>query len=117
MTLKKRKAEFLQSPTLFASFSVFSGQHLSESLVGLKSKTSQHTYWLLLPGLLMAASLPSLAAEPKANLNPAAWGSDHVGRPVPEYITGDECLFCHRITIGPGWSRTRHQSTIRPIDL
>jgi hypothetical protein len=67
--------------------------------------------------LLLSASLPSWSAEARTNLDPASWGSDHVGKPVPEYITGDECLFCHRLTIGPGWSKTRHQSTIRPIEL
>ncbi len=32
----------------------------------------------------------------------------------PEYITGDECLFCHRKKIGPTWQRNPHQQTIRP---
>ncbi len=48
-------------------------------------------------------------------LDPAGWGSDHVGQPVPEYVTGDECLFCHR-DIGPTWPENRHQLTIRPVD-
>ncbi|HLN33179.1 MAG TPA: hypothetical protein VK395_35945 [Gemmataceae bacterium] len=46
-------------------------------------------------------------------LDPAAWGSDHVGKPMLEYVTGDECLFCHRTDIGPFWSKNRHQRTIR----
>jgi predicted CXXCH cytochrome family protein len=41
-----------------------------------------------------------------------AWGTDHVGKPVPDYITGDECLFCHR-GIGPSWQNNRHQLTMR----
>ena len=45
--------------------------------------------------------------------NQQPWGSDHVGKPVPEYVTGDECLFCHRADIGPAWSRNRHQLTIQ----
>jgi predicted CXXCH cytochrome family protein len=49
-------------------------------------------------------------------LDPAAWGSDHVGGHVPEYLTGDECLFCHRLDIGPGFAGNRHNLTIRPID-
>ena len=28
-------------------------------------------------------------------------------------MTGDECLFCHRNDIGPGWSANRHAMTIR----
>ena len=47
--------------------------------------------------------------------DPAAWGSDHVGQNFPEYITGDECLFCHR-RIGPTWNNNRHQLTIRSAD-
>ena len=46
-------------------------------------------------------------------LDPAGWGNDHVGKPLPEYVTGDECLFCHR-DIGPGWPENRHQLTVRP---
>lgn len=43
----------------------------------------------------------------------ADWGSDHVGQTFPEYITGDECLFCHRRKIGPGWQSNPHQRTMR----
>ncbi|MGH9677684.1 MAG: cytochrome c3 family protein, partial [Candidatus Acidiferrum sp.] len=76
----------------------------------------------------LAAPLPlSLAAlvfvyiaraetPPARHLNPAAWGSDHVGKPVPEYVTGDECLFCHRSDIGPAWTKNRHQRTIREAE-
>src|SRR5262245_46913332 len=56
-----------------------------------------------------------VADEPK-RLDPAAWGSDHVGKPVPEYTTGDECLFCHREKIGAKWGENRHNLTIRPLD-
>ena len=41
-----------------------------------------------------------LAKRSPPELNPAAWGSDHVGRPLPEYVTGEECLFCHRKDVG-----------------
>jgi predicted CXXCH cytochrome family protein len=44
---------------------------------------------------------------------PAAWGSNHVGKPVPEYVHGDECLFCHRFNIGPGWQKNAHGATVR----
>lgn len=56
--------------------------------------------------------LPSLPTE----IDPAAWGSDHVGQPVPEYVTGDQCLFCHRDKIGPTWGVNRHNLTIRAVD-
>ncbi|MDP7204719.1 MAG: hypothetical protein QGH11_04065, partial [Pirellulaceae bacterium] len=48
--------------------------------------------------------------------DPAAWGSDHVGEAVPEYMTGDECLFCHRKKIGASWSKNPHQTTVRPLE-
>ena len=47
-------------------------------------------------------------------LDPADWGSDHVGKPIPEYVTGDECLFCHRMDVGPTWPANRHNLTLRP---
>jgi hypothetical protein len=50
-------------------------------------------------------------AKPRP-VDPAAWGADHVGKPVPTYVTGDECLFCHR-KIGSAWNENPHQLTIR----
>ena len=50
----------------------------------------------------------SAADEIPQRTDPAAWGSDHVGQNFPEYMTGDECLFCHR-RIGPSWNNNRHQ--------
>src|SRR5215467_15883284 len=38
---------------------------------------------------------------------------DHVGKPVPEYVHGDECLFCHRNDIGNRWQKNRHALTVR----
>src|SRR5688572_25378852 len=46
-------------------------------------------------------------------LDPAAWGTNHSGKPVPEFVHGDECLFCHRNDIGPGWQKNTHGITIR----
>lgn len=46
-------------------------------------------------------------------LDPTSWGSNHVGKPIPEYIPGDECLFCHRNDIGPAWQKNTHGVTIR----
>src|SRR5262245_1428952 len=48
-------------------------------------------------------------------LDPAAWGSDHVGKALPNFTSGDECLFCHR-DVGPGWPNNRHGQTIRTAD-
>jgi hypothetical protein len=48
--------------------------------------------------------------------DPAAWGANHVGQPVPEYVHGDECLFCHRFNVGPGWSKNIHGITVRQTE-
>lgn len=39
--------------------------------------------------------------------------ADHVGLPLPDYTTGEECLFCHRNDIGPDWLKTSHAWTTR----
>ncbi len=46
-------------------------------------------------------------------LDPGAWGSNHAGKPIPEFVLGDECLFCHRNDIGPSWQKNAHGITIR----
>lgn len=48
-------------------------------------------------------------------LNSASWGGDHVGKRAPEFMSGDECLFCHR-DVGPGWPTNRHGQTIRAAE-
>lgn len=45
--------------------------------------------------------------------DPRGWGTNHAGKPVPEFVHGDECLFCHRNDIGPGWSVNAHGQTMR----
>ncbi|HJQ25083.1 MAG TPA: multiheme c-type cytochrome [Blastocatellia bacterium] len=46
-------------------------------------------------------------------LDPAAWGNNHVGKPAPELYGGDECLFCHRATVGAVWQNDPHFRAIR----
>jgi predicted CXXCH cytochrome family protein len=60
----------------------------------------------------------ALAAEPAParQLDPAAWGSDHVGEPLPEYMESGECLFCHRDSVGPTWGKNKHNRTIRDAE-
>ncbi len=45
--------------------------------------------------------------------SPSAWGESHAGQSPPDYIQGDECLFCHRNEIGAGWAKDRHARTVR----
>lgn len=73
------------------------------------------TFWL---GM---GSIPEYAwslsgAEPLRVLNPSDWGGDHVGQPIPEFVTGGECLFCHRMNIGPKWGQNRHYLTVRGVE-
>jgi hypothetical protein len=76
---------------------------------------------LALSLLLVAALAPRIAAPPRAvaaapgdkQLDPAAWGSDHVGQEVPAYIESGECLFCHRNEVGGPWQTDKHNRTMR----
>ncbi len=48
--------------------------------------------------------------------DPAAWGGTHAGQPVPDFVHGDECLFCHRNNIGPGWQKNAHGLAVRQVE-
>jgi predicted CXXCH cytochrome family protein len=60
----------------------------------------------------MKGQSPDQGAAQKT-IDPSAWGSNHVGKAIPDYVHGDECLFCHRNDIGPGWQKNAHGITIR----
>ncbi len=67
---------------------------------------------------LAVLSLPALVLrlysdDSNAPAEPANWGSDHVGEPLPAFTSGDECLFCHRVDVGPDWPENRHGLTVR----
>ena len=86
----------------------------------------------LIPSLLLALAagalltvligqpggVPSTSAAPPAGakLDPAAWGGDHVGAPVPQYMESGECLFCHRNEVGGTWQTNKHNRTIRDAE-
>ena len=53
------------------------------------------------------------SATDQKTVDPAAWGSNHIGKPIPEYMHGDECLFCHRNDVGGTWQDNAHGVTIR----
>ena len=58
---------------------------------------------LLALAALFAFSLDRRASGQQAGqkqIDPKAWGSNHVGKPLAEYVHGDECLFCHRNGVG-----------------
>ncbi len=70
--------------------------------------------WLVV--IVALAVTQRLPAQPSPRLDPAAWGGDHIGQPVPSFTSGDECLFCHRMDIGPSWSKNRHGQTVRHVN-
>ena len=51
--------------------------------------------------------------QEQKTVDPKAWGGNHAGKPVPEYVHGDECLFCHRNDIGSTWQKNAHGVTVR----
>jgi hypothetical protein len=55
----------------------------------------------------------SKAGLQSTRLDPAAWGDDHVGKPTPDFVHGDECLFCHRNNIGATWQKNAHGIAVR----
>jgi predicted CXXCH cytochrome family protein len=61
--------------------------------------------------VLSCAVALALVAQPRQD--PAVWGIDHVGKPVPEFTHGDECLFCHRNDVGPAWQKNAHGLALR----
>ena len=53
-----------------------------------------------------------VSAQDRQILDPSAWGGDHIGKRLPEYMTGGECLFCHRDDIGSTWQPNRHNAAM-----
>jgi hypothetical protein len=66
-----------------------------------------------LAGFELMAVLSAGAGASLQRLDPSVWGSDHVGKPAPELYGGDECLFCHRATVGAVWQNDPHFRALR----
>jgi hypothetical protein len=66
---------------------------------------------------LFAGNQSTRSQQDEKKLDPTAWGGNHVGQPVPEFVQGDECLFCHRNTIGATWQRNAHGVAIRQYEV
>jgi hypothetical protein len=99
----KRRIE--GSTTAVKVFALFAAALLPLSISALSVLQSKSG----IPGQQQAA--PS---RPAQSVNdPAAWGSNHIGKPIPEYVHGDECLFCHRNDIGSAWQKNAHGVTVR----
>ena len=68
---------------------------------------------LVIVAIIFQLAGRGVSGQEQKQLDPKAWGSNHVGKPVPEYLQGDECLFCHENAIGPTWQKDPHAKTIR----
>jgi predicted CXXCH cytochrome family protein len=71
---------------------------------------------LLGVGLLVGRLGQAQQTAPPAQatqLDPKAWGKNHAGEPVPEFVTSGECLFCHRNDVGTTWQKNAHGQTVR----
>ena len=49
-------------------------------------------------------------------VSPGLFAQSHVNQPVPKYVTGDECLFCHRVKVADTWEQNPHARTVHPRD-
>ncbi len=70
---------------------------------------------LLVISTIIAAISIGLAQK-ETPLDPKAWGSNNVGKGIPEFVHGDECLFCHRTNIGTNWQKNAHATALRQIE-
>src|SRR5262249_44237703 len=62
----------------------------------------------------MTTSQQTTASKNSQSANdPATWGGNHVGKGIPEFVHGDECLFCHRNDVGITWQKNAHGVTVR----
>jgi hypothetical protein len=100
---------------------------------GWDARSTRFTKSLLIVALLLAVqghggqqAAPDSAAAQKTSPAPSAPAAgaassaprnDHVGKPLPDYMTGDQCLFCHRNVVGPTWEQEPHAWTIRPVGV
>lgn len=66
--------------------------------------------------LFCTATLIAQNAAP-APSQPAPARHDHVGQKIPDYMTGDSCLFCHRTVVGETWEKEPHAWTIRAVGV
>lgn len=65
-----------------------------------------------LPALAVLAALAGCGSKES---KPLAAGTEKLAS-IPEYMTGDECLFCHRDKVGVSWRENAHRSAIREAD-
>ncbi len=81
----------------------------------------------LLAAAAVAAMLASCSSDPEPSAPGPASAPVSVAEPleapagpvrhVTEFMTGDECLFCHREKVGRGWDSSTHNLTVHDAGL
>ncbi len=66
-------------------------------------------------GRAAAVVLPLLVCA-AAGAQPSAPPRSHIGESVPLYVTGDECLFCHRGRSSDTWPANPHARTVVAVE-
>jgi predicted CXXCH cytochrome family protein len=107
-----------QQPTLEAQttkIAIFNSPHpiLGPQITEIAIFNSPHQPILGAQITEIAISKQQAAKTDQKAIDPAAWGGNHVGKQIPEYVHGDECLFCHRNTIGVTWQKNAHGVSVR----
>lgn len=69
--------------------------------------------FFILAAIFIASLFSSAENKNAPALDPAAWGENHAGQPLPQIEEGGSCLFCHRGTVGIDWDTNRHNKTVR----
>jgi len=73
---------------------------------------------VVLHALVMTAVVASsCSSAPAPPAPPAADASISARRRAPEFLSGDECLFCHREKVGAGWAGNLHNRTVHDIGV
>lgn len=88
---------------------------LAQAVQQFQSQQSQNSTSQNPAATSSAASPASQLAQSKDSQSKDA--HDHVGKPLPDYLTGDQCLFCHRNVVGPTWQQEPHAWTIRDLGV
>lgn len=65
--------------------------------------------------IAITACVHNAAVLARPEVDPAAWGADFAGQPIPQMPEGGQCLFCHREPVASRWAVDRHNTTVRSI--
>ena len=67
------------------------------------------------PGGTLCSTTAGWWPSPREPSTPRTGGATTSAGPCPEYVDGNECLFCHRNDVGPTWSDNHHNRSVREL--